>query len=115
MLQWAVNSTASRQFRWPNTRIVKSPWGDTSKVASVPIHSAGPSLNRQCTVALGSTFVTSKSILPISLPAGSAKRTVIDPPCPDVPVVLLVHQPATPATVDTASTTFATGALMPIL
>src|SRR5690606_38591328 len=53
MLQWAVNSTASRQFRCPNrTTVYPSSW-ERPKVTSVPIHSGGPAVTRQATPFVG--------------------------------------------------------------
>jgi uncharacterized protein (TIGR02452 family) len=36
ILQWAVNSTASRQFRWPNSTTEKSSCWDTDYVIYSP-------------------------------------------------------------------------------
>src|SRR5690349_6488495 len=98
MLQCAVNSTASRQFLCPNETSVCSPAGESANVTSVPIHSAGPAVQRQRTLWLGVSSATSKAIVPSSSPEGERKRICKLPPSLDCPVVSLVHQPETPST-----------------
>src|SRR5262249_18763565 len=99
----------------PNCTIVYSPSRERLNVRSVPTHSSGPDVKRQCTFLFGFNAMTSMVMRPISFPSAEWKRTSIFPPILDEPDVCFVHQPATPSTVDNAEYTFATGALIPTL
>src|SRR6478609_7529817 len=94
--------------------IVLSPCCDSANVTSVPIHSSGPAVNRQVISSLVDFDIVNFA-LPISSPAFERNTTRTVPPGVDSPEVSSVHQPAIPATVESAACTFEMGALIPIL
>src|SRR5215218_578501 len=66
----------------------------------VPSHSSGPSATRQVTFLPGTAWSTS-----MSKPPTGGNRNATTPPDPASPEVSVVHQPARPSTVVSASYT----------